>query len=94
METNCNQRLGRARLVSGGLYLALLISASPHLNADDQQAGRHVAEDNEKSIEANEQLMEPHNRRDTVTLVGPSSQEIHDFLYPSPNAGEAVRPAN
>jgi hypothetical protein len=93
MKTKYNQ-MRRTLLIFGGLFLALLLSDLPHLYAEDQGADRPVVEAKDKNIKGNEQPMEPDNMRNTVHLVGPSGQEIHDFLYPTPENPKVVTPAD
>ena len=80
-------------MVSGGFFLALLSEFS-HLYAEDRGADRPVVEAKDKNIKGNEQPMEPATTRDTAHLVGPSGEEIHDFLYPAPENPQVVTLAN
>ncbi len=80
MKTECSHSR-RALLVSTGFLLALLVSSSPPLYAQDRRADKSIVES--KIIKGNEYLLEPANNRDVTRLVGPSSEEIHDFLYPA-----------
>jgi hypothetical protein len=95
MKTRFNQRR-RTLLVSGGLYSALLLSGLPHIYAyaEDRAADSPFVELKKEKVKRNEQPMEPDNTRETVRLVGPSGEEIHDFLYPTPKDGKGVTPAN
>lgn len=79
MKTKYNQ-MRRTLLVCSGL-LALL-SEFPQLYADEGKTDRPVVEAKDRNIKTSEQPMEPDNTPDTVHLVGPSAEEIHDFLYP------------
>ena len=92
MKTRCNQR-GRTLLVSGGLFLALLLSGFPHVYAEERAADSPSVAPKEEKIKRN-QAMEPDTTNGILPLVGPSAEEIHDFLYPTPKVGEAVTPAN
>jgi hypothetical protein len=92
MKTRCNQR-GRTLLVSGGLFLALLLSGLPHVYAEERAADSPSVAPKEEKIKRN-QAMEPDTTNGILPLVGPSAEEIHDFLYPTPKVGEAVTPAN
>ena len=76
-------------MVSGGFFLALL-REFPHLYAEDQGTDRAVIEAEDKNIKTNEQPTEPDNTRETVHLVGPSGEEIHDFLYAPPENRKIV----
>jgi hypothetical protein len=92
MKTRCNQR-GRTLLVSGGLFLALLLSGLPHVYAEERAADSPSVAPKEEKIKRN-QAMEPDITDGIFPLVGPSGEEIHDFLYPMPRDGKVVRPAN
>ena len=92
MKTKIPQRR-RSLLVSGGLFLALLLSAFPDICAEDRGAGSPVVEAKD-NVKRNEQPKEPETSYDNIHLVGPSSAEIHDFLYPAPNDGKVVKQAN
>ena len=92
MKTKYNQ-MRRTLLIFGGLFLALLLSDLPHLYAEEQGVDSPVVEAKEEKIKR-DQPMEPDNTRDTVHLVGPSGEEIHDFLYPTTENREVVTPVN
>jgi hypothetical protein len=81
-------------LISGELFLALLFSDLPHLYAEDQGADSSVVEARDKNPKTSEQPMESDNTRGTLPLVGPSGEEIHDFLYPTTEIREVVTPVN
>lgn len=90
-----NNRWRRNVLVSGGFFLALLLSDLPQMHAEDRKADNPLVEPKVgKAIKENEQPMEPAISRDSIHMVGPSGEEIHDFLYPTPNDGKVVTPAN
>ena len=85
----------RTLLVSSGIFLALMLGAAANVYADDQAADRPAVETKEgKNTKRNEQPMEPATPRDTARLVGPSAEEIHDFLYPTPEDGGVLTRAN
>jgi hypothetical protein len=85
----------RILMVSGGFFLALLLGAAPNVYADDRAADRPAVDTTEgKNIKRNEQPMEPATTRDTAHLVGPSGEDIHDFLYPAPENPQVVTSAN
>ena len=70
-------------LVSGGLFLALPLSAAAHVQAEDRGTDRASVQTTEKETsKRNEEPMRPDISRDTAPLLGPSGEEIHDFLYP------------
>lgn len=94
MKTKFTQR-HRTLLVSGGLFSALLLSAAANVYADDQPADRPAVETKEgKDTKRNEPPLEPATPRDTARLVGPSAEQIHDFLYPAPEDGKVLTRAN
>ena len=73
----------RKLLVSGGFFLALPLSAAAHVQAEDRATDRGAVQTTEKETsKRNEEPMRPDISRDTARLVGPSGEEIHDFLYP------------
>jgi hypothetical protein len=92
VKTNHNQSR-RTRMVSNGVILTLLLTNLPDMYADDQRGDNKVVESKlENNIPGYQQPMESEtSRRD---MVGPSGEEIHDFLYPPPKDSEAVRPVN
>ena len=85
MKTEYHSR--RTLWVSSGFFLALLVSNSPHLYAEERRADSSLVE---PIINRNEQPMEPGNTRDTIRPVGLSGEEIHDFLYPTAKDGKVV----
>ena len=93
MKTKYHQRR-RTLLFSSALFVALLI-ALPGVYAEDQGADRPVVESKARNnIPRNEQPIESDTIRLNIPMVGPSGQEIHDFLYPTPEDGKVVTPAN
>ena len=94
MKTNHNQSR-RTRTISNGVILALLLTNLPGMYAEDRRADNPVVESRlEKNIPRNQQATESETRRHSIGMVGPSGEEIHDFLYPTPEDGEAVTPIN
>jgi hypothetical protein len=94
MKTKFSQRR-RTLLVSGGLFSALLLGAAANVYVDDHAADRPAVEKKEgKVTRRHEQLMEPATPRDTARLVGPSAEQIHNFLYPTPEDGGVLTRAN
>jgi hypothetical protein len=83
------------QLAAYGLLLALLLSGLPHIDAyaEDVAADSPFIELKEDKIKRNEP-MESDTTRETISRVGPSGQDIHDFLYPMPKVDEAVTPDN
>ena len=54
---------------------------------------RPIAEPkNGKNTKVIEQPVEPDTIRGNIGIVGPSGQEIHNFLYPKPNDGKVITP--
>ena len=73
----------RTLLVLGGFFLALPLSAAAHVQAEDQATDRPAVQTTEKETSnRNEEPRRPDISRDTAPLLGPSGEEIHDFLYP------------
>jgi hypothetical protein len=91
VKTNYQKR--RTTLLSGGCFLALVVSVFPIILAEDQTADRAAVEPKD-SIGSNEQSIKPETTRETVGLVGPSAEEIHDFLYPAPEHRKTITCAN
>jgi hypothetical protein len=94
MKTKFSQRR-RTLLVSGGLFSALLLGAAANVYVDDHAADRPAVEKKEgKVTRRHEPPMEPATPRDTARLVGPSAEQIHNFLYPTPEDGGVLTRAN
>lgn len=91
VKTNYQKR--RTSLLSGGCFLALVVSVFPVIFAEDQPAVRPAVEPNDNSLNSR-RSKELERRRETVGLVGPSGEDIHDFLYPAPENPEIVTSAN
>jgi hypothetical protein len=92
VETNHNRRRSTP-FVSGGLFLALVLSGWPHISAEERATDGPSVEPKEEKIKRN-QAMEPDITDGILPLVGPSGEKIHDFLYPTLRDGKVVRPAN
>jgi hypothetical protein len=86
-------RRRRAVLVSGGFFLALMLGVSSDLYAEDRTPYRPAVEPKDKIVDK-EQSKEPERARESVGLVGPSGEEIHDFVYPAPEKPRVVTSAN
>jgi hypothetical protein len=94
MKLKCKKR-HCALLVSGWFFLALLASYAPLAYADERWAHSLAAEPKEKEfVQRSEQPTALNNTRELTRLVGPSGEEIHDFLYPVVEDGKAITPAN
>ncbi|HUC99761.1 MAG TPA: hypothetical protein VMR88_14825 [Candidatus Polarisedimenticolaceae bacterium] len=91
MKTNYQKR--HTTFLSSGCFLALLVSVFPVIFAEDQPADTAAVEHND-TIVSNEQAMAPDTTRETIGLVGPSAEEIHDFLYPAPENRKTITSAN
>jgi hypothetical protein len=90
MKTKYQRR--RTFVLFSGFSLAMTLGYLPDLYADGRKADSPVVEaEEEKNIKTKEQPVEPGN---TFGLIGPSGQEIHDFLYPTLRDGKVVTPAN
>ena len=82
-------------LVSRGLFLALLLSAAAPMYAEDRPTDRPADRiKEEKIITRNEESMRGDTTRDSTHMVGPSGEEIHDFLYPTPDDDKVLTRAN
>jgi hypothetical protein len=82
-------------MILNSVILALLLNAFSGTDAEDQPANSKVVESTvEKNLPRNEQPSESDTIRHNGAMVGPSAQEIHDFLYPMPKDVKVVRPAN
>ena len=93
MRTNCKQKR-RTLSIGNGALLSLLLSF-PGIYAQDQRANSKVVESTvEKDLPKNQDPIELDTTRRGLPMVGPSAQEIHDFLYPIPKDVKVVRPAN
>ena len=76
-------RSHRTLLVSGGFFLALPLSAAAQVQAEDRATDRAAVQTTEKETSnRNEEPLRWEISRDTAPLLGPSGEEIHDFLYP------------
>jgi hypothetical protein len=91
VKTNYQKR--RTTLLSGGCFLALLLSVFPVTFAEDQPADKAAVEPKD-IVMSNEQPMAPDTARETIGLVGPSGEEIHELLYPAPENPQVVTSAN
>ena len=83
-------------MIPNSVILALLLSAFSGTDAEDQAANSKVVESRvEDNISRNEYPSESAaTTRNGVPMVGPSAEEIHDFLYPIAKDSKVVRPAN
>jgi hypothetical protein len=91
VKTNYQKR--RITLLSGGCFLALLVSVLPVIFAEDQPADRPTVEPKD-NIANHQRSKEPERTSEAIGLVGPSGEEIHDFLYPAPENRKIVIPVN
>jgi hypothetical protein len=94
VKTNHNQSRRRTRMISNGVILALLLSSLPGMYAEDRRADDAVVESRmDKNTPRNQPVTESETSRHSI-MVGPSAEEIHDFLYPTAKEGEVVTQAN
>jgi hypothetical protein len=94
VKTNHNQSRRRTRMISNGVILALLLSSLPGMYAEDRRADDAVVESRmEKNTPRNQPVTESETSRHSI-MVGPSGEEIHDFLYPTAKEGEVVTQVN
>ena len=85
----------RNLLRSGGFLLVLLLSSFPGVCAEDRASDRAAGQTKEEeTITRNEEPMRTDITSNTAGLVGPSGEEIHDFLYPTSEDDKLVRRAN
>lgn len=82
-------------MVSGGFFLALLLSAAAPVYAENQPTDRPADRIKEEEIiTRNEESMRADTTRDSARMVGPSGEEIHDFLYPTAEDDKLLTRAN
>jgi hypothetical protein len=82
-------------MISNGVILALLLTNLPGMYAEDRRADNAVVESRlEKNIPRNQPATESETSRHSIGMVGPSGEEIHDFLYPTAKEGEVLTQAN
>ena len=83
-------------MIPNGVILALLLSVfRGGIYAEDQAAKSTVVEPRlDKNLTLNEDPTESDTRRHRIPMVGPSAEEMHDFLYPTPKDSEVVTSAN
>jgi hypothetical protein len=93
VKTKYKQRR-RAVLVLGGFFLALMLGVSSDLYAENRTADRPAIEPKEEKIKRDQQPMESDTTGDNISLVGPSAEEIHDFLYPTREDDKVLTRAN
>jgi hypothetical protein len=67
-------------MISNGVILALLLTNVPGMYAEDRRVESRL----EKNIPRNQPVTESETSRHSIGMVGPSGEEIHDFLYPMP----------
>jgi hypothetical protein len=93
MKTKSKSR--RNVLGSSGFFLVLLLSSAARAYAEDRATDRPAVQTKEEdTIKRNEQPMPPDSSRDSPRLVGPSAEEIHDFLYPTTEDDKVLTRAN
>ena len=94
MKTKYNQRHRKQRLFCG-LLLALLLSDPSGVDGEDKGRDSRTVERNDaRNSRRTEQPREAQNTNNSVGLVGPFGEEIHDFLYPTSEDDKGMRPAN
>jgi deoxyxylulose-5-phosphate synthase len=82
-------------MLSSGSFLALLLSVSAHVCAEDQTVDTSVVKSiEEEIIERTERSIGLVITHENIRLVGPSGEEIHDFLYPAPEDDNVLTRAN
>ncbi len=80
---------------SGGFFFALLLSPPAHVYAEDTDADKpRVQSKEEETFKRNEEPIRSGTTRDLAQRVGPSGEEIHDFLYPTREDDKVLTRAN
>jgi hypothetical protein len=93
MKTKSKSR--RNVLGSSGFFLVLLLSSAARVYADDRASDRPAGQTKEEEpITRNEEPMRTDTTGNTAGLVGPSGEEIHDFLYPTAEDDKLLTRAN
>lgn len=89
IQTKAPGCLGIGRVLSGSDARRFL-----DLYAENRTADRPAIEPKEEKIKRNQQPMESDTTGDNISLVGPSAEEIHDFLYPTREDDKVLTRAN
>jgi hypothetical protein len=93
MKTKSKSR--RNVLGSSGFFLILLLSSAARVYAEDRASNRPAGQTKEEeTIMRNEEPMRTETTRNNAGLVGPSGEEIHDFLYPTAEDDKVLTRAN
>jgi hypothetical protein len=78
-----------------GFFLVLLLSSAARVYAEDQASDRPAGQTKEEeTITKNEEPLRTDTTRNNAGLVGPSGEEIHDFLYPTAEDDRFLTRAN
>jgi hypothetical protein len=82
-------------LGSSGFFLVLLLSSAARVYAEDQASDRPAGQTKEEeTITKSQEPMRTDTTRNNAGLVGPSGEEIHDFLYPIAEDDKLMTRAN
>ena len=90
MKINQKHRRGTL-LIAGWMLVAIVLGTTAPLRSDDERRDTSTSAAGEaQRIKRNEEHAQMNNTRETTGLVGPSGEEIHDFLYPPIQDEKAV----
>jgi hypothetical protein len=84
-------------ILLAALLLSLPVSDAAGVRRDDRKdvATNQIVEPKEdRNTNITERSISPDILPENSGLVGPSGEEIHDFLYPTVDDGKVVIPAN
>ena len=87
-----NQKHRRGTLlIASWLSVAIMLSTADSLHSDDGPRDTSAGATKEaQSLNRNKEPVQPNNTPETTGLVGPSAEEIHEFLYPAIQDDKAV----
>jgi hypothetical protein len=78
-------------LIASWLLIAIVLGTAAPLRSDDERRDTSTSATEEaQRIKRNEEHAQTKNAREPTGLVGPSAEEIHDFLYPPIQDEKAV----
>jgi hypothetical protein len=78
-------------LIASWLSVAVMLSTAASLHSDDRPRDTSASATEEaQRLNRNKESVQPNNPRETIGLVGPSAEEIHEFLYPAIQHDKAV----
>ena len=78
-------------LIASWLLIAIVLGTAAPLRSDDERRDTSPSATEEtQTIKRNEEHAQTKKAREITGLVGPSAEEIHDFLYPPLQDDKAV----